>query len=156
MWNTWFKCGKIPQNAGGLAGMQTVMRPQINYALLPLYIMFPFIPVSISHGYIFPCSRIYSLNCILYINVYCTYVPLLSFTPVPTFHCPYNKCLRYITMSIITNVPKLAITAESYIRSWRKPPEMPEVCRMERNIRDTVFVLPSCKATLNYSYQSNL
>ena len=30
----------------------------------------------------------------------------------------------------ITNVPKLAITAESYIRSWRKPPEMPEVCRM--------------------------
>ena len=30
----------------------------------------------------------------------------------------------------ITNVPKLAITAESYFRRWRKPPEMPEVCRM--------------------------
>ena len=34
----------------------------------------------------------------------------------------------------ITNVPKLAITAESYIRSWRKPPEMPEVCRMGKSI----------------------
>ena len=30
----------------------------------------------------------------------------------------------------ITNVPKLVITAETYIRSWRKPPEIPEVCRM--------------------------
>ena len=30
----------------------------------------------------------------------------------------------------ITNVPKLAITAESYFRRWRKPPEMPEVCWM--------------------------
>ena len=32
----------------------------------------------------------------------------------------------------ITNVSKSAITAESYIRSWRKPPEIPEVCRMTR------------------------
>ena len=38
----------------------------------------------------------------------------------------------------ITNVPKLAITAESYIRSWRKPPEIPEVCRMAR-ISDTTY-----------------
>ena len=30
----------------------------------------------------------------------------------------------------ITNVSKSAITAETYIRSWRKPPEIPEVCRM--------------------------
>ena len=32
----------------------------------------------------------------------------------------------------ITNVSKSAITAETYIRSWRKPPEIPEVCRMAR------------------------
>ena len=37
----------------------------------------------------------------------------------------------------ITNVPKLAITAESYIRSWRKPPEMPEVCRMAHTSQRT-------------------
>ena len=44
----------------------------------------------------------------------------------------------------ITIVLKLAITAESYIRSWRKPPEMPEVCRMRR-----VSASPAPPATLH-------
>ena len=41
----------------------------------------------------------------------------------------------------ITNVSKSAITAESYIRSWRKPPEIPEVCRMYSAPHPRVLVL---------------
>ena len=50
----------------------------------------------------------------------------------------------------ITNVSKSAITAETYIRSWRKPPEIPEVCRMGDRKTETVIRLTGAA----YVYQN--